>query len=75
MTSRHDLAALDVHLEQLLELPLPERQARLSELDRTEPDLAEVLRKLLRITAEVETRELRRAGEQLSLVAETAAIP
>ncbi|MCU0755708.1 MAG: serine/threonine protein kinase [Xanthomonadales bacterium] len=75
MTGRHDLAALDAQLEQLLELPLPERQARLSELDRTEPDLAEVLRKLLRITAEVETRELRRAGEQLALVAEAAAIP
>ncbi len=75
MTGQRDFALLDAQLEQLLELPLPEQQARLSELDRTEPELAEVLRKLLQITAEVETRELRRSGEQLALIAEATPIP
>lgn len=75
MTGREDYALLDAQLEQLLELPPPAQQARLSELDRSEPELAEVLRKLLQITAEVETRELRRTGEQMALIAESGPIP
>jgi tetratricopeptide (TPR) repeat protein len=75
MTGRYDLGALDSQLELLLELSLPEQQARLAELDRTEPDLAEVLRKLLRIASDVETRELRRTGERLALVADAAPVP
>lgn len=65
MTGRYALGALDEQLERLLELPMDERQARLVDLDRTQPELAVVLRKLLRITVEVETQELRRSGEQL----------
>lgn len=75
MTGRYDLGALDSQLELLLELSLPEQQARLTELDRTEPDLAEVLRKLLRIAGDVETKELRRTGERLALVADAAPVP
>lgn len=75
MTGRYEFGALDAQLELLLELSLPEQQVRLAELDRTEPDLAEVLRKLLRIASDVETKELRRSGERLALVADTAPVP
>jgi hypothetical protein len=75
MTGRHDFGLLDAQLETLLDLPPPERQARLSQLDRTEPALAEVLRKLLAIAAEVETNELRRSGQRLAQVADDAPPP
>ncbi len=75
MTGRYDFGVLDAQLEMLLELPLPQQQARLSQLDRTEPALAEVLRKLLAIAAEVETHELRRSGQRLARVADEAPPP
>jgi tetratricopeptide (TPR) repeat protein len=75
MTGRYDLGALDSQLEVLLELSLPEQQVRLAELDRTAPDLAEVLRKLLRIASDVQTKELRRTGERLAMVADAAPVP
>lgn len=75
MTGRHDLAALDVRLEALLDLTEPEQRARLADLERTEPDVADVLRRLLNIAAKVETSELRRRGERLVLEPELATVP
>lgn len=75
MTRRHDLAALDASLEALLDLTGPEQRARLEELERTQPDTADVLRRLLKIAAKVETIELRRRGEQLALAPDHATPP
>jgi hypothetical protein len=75
MTGPHDLAALDLRLEALLDLTEPEQRAQLADLERTEPGLADVLRRLLNIAARVETSELRRRGERLVLEPELAMAP
>lgn len=75
MTRRHDLAALDASLEALLDLTGPEQRARLDELERTQPDTADVLRRLLKIAAKVETIELRRRGERLAMAPDHATPP
>ena len=63
-----DVAALDAHLEALLDLEPAARQRRLDELERSAPELVPVLRKLLRVAAEVDTVELRGVGGSLQLV-------
>jgi tetratricopeptide (TPR) repeat protein len=65
---RLDVAALDAHLEALLDLEPDARQQRLEELSASDPQLVPVLRKLLRVAAEVDTVELRGVGGALELV-------
>ncbi|MCB1630041.1 MAG: serine/threonine protein kinase, partial [Xanthomonadales bacterium] len=59
----------------LLDLTLSERELSLLEMERTEPDLAAVLRKVLRIAAEAHSMELRGVGESLQLISEDAPPP
>jgi len=62
VSHRLDIAALDSHLEELLDLTVQQRNVRLDEIGRTEPDLAALLRKLLTIAASVETADIRPAA-------------
>lgn len=62
-----DIAALDAQLEALLELEPAARQQRLAEIEAREPGLAAMLRKLLRVAAEVDTVELRGGVDGLQL--------
>ena len=75
MARDFDVAELDTHLERLLDLTLSERELILIEMERTEPDLAAVLRKVLRIAADAHSMELRAVGESLRLVSEDAPQP
>lgn len=70
MDSRLDVAALDEHLEALLDLEPAARAGRLDEIAASQPELAAVLHKLLRVAAEVDTIELRGIGGALRLVEE-----
>ena len=70
MDTRLDVAALDEHLEALLDLEPAARQQRLDQLAASEPELVPLLRKLLRVAAEVDTIELRGIGGPLRLVEE-----
>lgn len=65
-----DVALLDEQLENLLDLTLAERELRLLDLQRTEPELADVLRKLLRLATDAQTADLRQAGDGVALVEE-----
>jgi eukaryotic-like serine/threonine-protein kinase len=75
MAREFDVAELDTHLERLLDLSLSERELRLLDMARTEPDLAAVLRKVLRIAADVHTVDLRGVGESVRLISEDAPPP
>jgi len=75
MGNSFDIAALDAHLEALLDLPMIQRAARLEQVAQTEPELATVLRRLLAIAAEADTAEIRNVGQSLRLVAEDAPVP
>lgn len=63
-----DVAALDAHLEVLLDLAPEARQRHLVALAASDPQLVPVLTKLLRMVAEVDTLELRGIGGSLQLV-------
>ena len=70
-----DMALLDAHLEELLDLPEALRSVRLERLSQTEPDLALLLRKLLTIAAKVETADIRPQAAGLRLIDEEAPAP
>jgi tRNA A-37 threonylcarbamoyl transferase component Bud32/tetratricopeptide (TPR) repeat protein len=65
-----DVAQLDERLESLLDLTLAERELRLLDLEQTEPELAVLLRKLLRLATDAQTADLRQAGDGLAFVDE-----
>lgn len=75
MAREFDIAQLDSHLEALLDLTLSERELRLLAMERTEPDLVAVLRKVLRVAEDVRTDDFRGVGESIRLVGEDAPPP
>lgn len=75
MANDLDIAAIDGHLERLLDLAPAERESTLLDMEQTEPDLAAVLRRVLRIAGIADTLEFRAAGESIRVVAEDAPPP
>jgi tRNA A-37 threonylcarbamoyl transferase component Bud32 len=75
MAQSFDLAVLDAELEALLDLSVEQRSERLERIERTTPDLAATLRRLLSIAATVHTSEIRQVGASLRLVSEEAPAP
>lgn len=75
MSAPRDMAALDRHLEALLDLDAEAREQRLRALHASDPELAVALQPLLGLADRGDTLELRAMGDGIGIVEEDAPAP